>query len=98
MPDFFVSYTAADERWAEWIAWTLEEGGFDVVLQKWDFTAGSNFVLEMQKAAADAKRTIAVLSPDYLSASRFGASEWASAFATDPDGMKRTLVPVRVRE
>jgi TIR domain-containing protein len=96
-PDFFVSYTSADEAWAEWIAWTLEENGFKVVLQKWDFAAGSNFVLEMQNAAAQAKRTIAVLSPEYLADSRFGAAEWAAAFATDPDGIKRTLVPVRVR-
>ncbi|MFZ0694366.1 MAG: toll/interleukin-1 receptor domain-containing protein [Alphaproteobacteria bacterium] len=97
MPDFFISYTSADEAWAEWIAWTLEENGFKAVVQKWDFAAGSNFVLEMQRAAAQAKRTIAVLSPDYLSDSRFGAAEWASAFAKDPDGLKRALIPVRVR-
>lgn len=98
MPDFFISYTASDERWAEWIAWRLEEAGFKTVLQKWDFAAGSNFVIEMQRAASDAKRTIAVLSPAYLKVSRFGAAEWASAFARDPDGLGRTLVPVRVEE
>jgi hypothetical protein len=47
MPDFFISYTGSDERWAEWIGWTLEAGGFSVVIQKWDFAAGSNFVLNM---------------------------------------------------
>lgn len=98
MPDFFVSYTAADERWAEWIAWTLEAEGFAVVLQKWDFVPGSNFVLEMQRAAAESKKTIAVLSPAYLATSRFGAAEWASAFAQDPDGMTKALIPVRVAE
>lgn len=97
MADYFISYTAADEKWAEWIAWTLEAHGRKTVLQKWDFAAGSNFVLEMQKAAATAKRTIAVLSPDYP-ASRFGAAEWAAAFSTDPDSVKRILVPVRVRK
>lgn len=61
MLDFFVSYTATEEAWAEWIAWALEEAAFSTVLQKWDFAAGSNFVLEMQKAAADARRTIAGL-------------------------------------
>jgi len=97
MTDYFISYTAADEKWAEWIAWTLEAHGHKTVLQKWDFAAGSNFVLEMHKAAATAKRTITVLSPDYP-ASRFGAAEWAAAFSTDPDSVKRILVPVRVRE
>lgn len=97
MIDFFISYTSADRTWAGWIAWVLEQNGYKVVYQEWDFAAGSNFVLEMQKAAAAAHRTIAVLTPDYLSASRFGASEWAAAFSDDPDGMKRRLVPVRVQ-
>jgi TIR domain len=97
MPDFFVSYTGSDERWAEWIGWTLEAAGFSVVIQKWDFTAGSNFVLNMQRAAAGCKRTIAVLSPEYLR-SAYAAPEWASAFASDPQGLERKLVPVRVVE
>lgn len=95
--DFFVSYTSPDEDWASWIAWVLEERGFSVRIQAWDFAAGSNFVLEMQKSASEASRTIAVLSPAYLK-STFAAPEWAAAFANDPEGLKRSLVPVRVRE
>jgi hypothetical protein len=95
--DYFISYTSADEAWAEWIAWTLEDAGFSVTVQKWDFAAGSNFVLEMQRAAARCKRTIAVLSPRYLE-SAYGAAEWAAAFGTDPEGLQRKLVPVRVAE
>lgn len=73
--DFFVSYSGVDRAWAEWIAWVLEEAGSTVVLQAWDFRPGSNFVLEIQRAAAQAERTIAVFSPDFL-ASRFTAPEW----------------------
>jgi hypothetical protein len=36
--DFFVSYTSADRIWAEWIAWQLEDQGYQVVVQAWDFT------------------------------------------------------------
>jgi len=95
--DFFVSYNSADRTWAEWIAWQLEEAGYTTVLQAWDFRPGSNFVLEMQRAAKEAKRTIAVLSPDYLGA-RFTQPEWAAAFAQDPTGEKGILLPVRVWE
>jgi len=95
--DFFVSYTSADEEWAEWIGWILDKAGFSVRLQAWDFAAGSNFVLEMQRAAEKASRTIAVLSPAYLK-STFAAPEWAAAFAKDPEGFQRALVPVRVEE
>jgi hypothetical protein len=93
--DSFISYTSADQGWAEWIGWILEEEGFSAKLQAWDFAAGSNFVLEMQRAAEAAARTIAVLSPTYLK-STFAAPEWAAAFAKDPEGFKRSLVPVRV--
>ena len=83
--DFFISYTHADQRWAEWIAWHLEEAGYHTMLQAWDFLAGSNFVLEMDAAARQATRTIAVLSPDYFS-SKFTRAEWAAAFKRDPTG------------
>jgi hypothetical protein len=94
--DFFVSYTGADQAWAEWIAYVLEEAGYQVVIQAWDFRPGGNFILEMQRAASTADRTIAVLSPDYL-ASGFAAAEWASALAQDPQGIKKKLLPIKVR-
>ena len=46
--DFFISYSHADQRWAEWIAWHLEEAGYSTLLQAWDFLAGSNFVLAIR--------------------------------------------------
>ncbi len=95
--DYLISYATPDRVWAEWIGWALEEEGASVALQAWDFRPGSNFALEMQRAAAAAKRTIAVLSPDYL-ASHFAAPESAAAFAQDPEGLQRRLVPVRVRD
>jgi tetratricopeptide (TPR) repeat protein len=95
--NFFISYTQADRGWAEWIAWQLEEAKYTTIIQAWDFGAGNNFVAEMQKAAAEAERTIAVLSPDYLK-SRFTLPEWTAAFGSDPTGEQRRLVPVRVRE
>jgi internalin A len=85
MKDFFISYTKADQAWAEWIAWTLEAAGYSTVIQAWDFGPGSNFVLEMQRAAIEANRTIAVLSQKYLE-STFTQPEWAAAFAQDPQG------------
>ncbi len=94
--DFFISYSHADQRWAEWIAWHLEAEGYHTMLQAWDFLAGSNFVLDMDAAARHATRTIAVLSPDYF-ASQFTPSEWAAAFRRDPTSEQGQLLPVRVR-
>jgi hypothetical protein len=97
MADFFISYTSADDAWAQWIGHVLEDEGYSVIIQAWDFRAGSNFILEMQRAAASAARTIMVLSPDYLK-SQFATPEWAAAFAQDPEGLQRRLVPVKVRQ
>ena len=97
MKDFFVSYNSADRQWAEWVAWHLEEAGYTAIVQAWDFAAGSNFVLEMHKAAQEAERTVAVSSPDYLKA-LYTQPEWAAAFVHDPTGKQRKLLPVRVRE
>ena len=41
--DFFVSYTQADRTWAEWISWSLEENGYRVLVQAWDFVPGTNW-------------------------------------------------------
>lgn len=95
--DFFISYTAADRRWAEWIAWTLEEAGLRVLVQAWDFIPGSNWVRRMQEGVAQADRTIAVLSRDYLR-SVYGQLEWQAALAADPLGFASKLVPVRIAD
>jgi tetratricopeptide (TPR) repeat protein len=95
--DFFVSYTSADRPWAEWIARELQHAGRSVVLQAWDVLPGSNFVLQMDEASRVAERTIAVLSPAFVQ-SPYCRAEWAAAFARDPTGADRRLVPVRVRE
>jgi hypothetical protein len=96
MKDFFISYTGNDLIWAEWIAWILEEAGYSVVIQAWDFRVGGNFVLDMQKAT-EANQTIAVLSPLYLQ-KPFPQSEWAAAFAQDPTNANRKLIPVRIED
>ena len=97
MKDFFISYNGADKAWAEWIAWTLEEAGYSVVIQAWDFRPGNNFVLQMDKGAQDTEKTVVVLSDNYLNA-LYTQSEWAAAFVDDPTGQKRKLIPFRVAE
>ena len=95
--DFFISYTSADKKWAEWIAWQLEEAQYSTILQAWDFQPGMDFVLEMDKATRVARCTIVVLSPDYLSA-RYTQPEWAVAFKRDPKSEQGALLPIRVQK
>lgn len=97
MKHFFISYNRHDKKWAEWIAWTLEEAGYQVAIEAWDFRPGGNFVLYMQEALTQSQTTIAVLSEHFLQAV-YVHPEWAEAFARDPQGHQRALIPVRVAE
>jgi hypothetical protein len=93
--NFFISYTAVDRQWAEWIAWELEEARYTAILQAWDFTPGSHFVTAMHLATQITERTIAVLSRAYLE-SAFSEQEWQAAWADDPSGVERKLLVLRV--
>ncbi|MGW2248787.1 WD40 domain-containing protein [Kitasatospora sp. NPDC001660] len=95
--DFFISYSPADERWAAWIAWTLEEAGYRTFLQAWDFVPGTNFVEFMDRGVTESAAVIALLSRHY-ERSRYGRLEWQAALRADPDAPERRLVTVRVED
>ncbi|WP_414166653.1 TIR domain-containing protein [Streptoverticillium reticulum] len=95
--DFFISYSPADERWATWIAWTLEEAGYRTVVQAWDFVPGTNFVDFMDRGVSQSAAVIAVLSHHYEN-SRYGRMEWQAALRADPDAPDRRLITVRVED
>ncbi|MBL4826186.1 MAG: tetratricopeptide repeat protein [Spongiibacteraceae bacterium] len=92
--ELFISYTAADVKWAKWVEFHLSKKGYQTTMQLYDFPVGSNFILEMHEATDNA-RTIALLSTDYL-ASAFCQLEWAAALREDPTGTSRKLIPLRV--
>lgn len=73
--DFFISFAGSNRSWAEWIAVELERVGYKTVVQTFDFRPGTDFVHLMQEAASTCDRTIALLSPAYLTSS-LGESEW----------------------
>ncbi|MEI6757387.1 MAG: FxSxx-COOH system tetratricopeptide repeat protein [Chlorobium sp.] len=98
MKEFFISYTSADLHIASWIAWVLEEEGYSVVFQQWDFReAGKDVIDNIDNALKECERTIALLSPDYFH-SAFTSLEWKTALHKEPEGRLGLLVPVIVSE
>ncbi len=95
--DFFVSYAQSDQAWAEWVAWQLEEDGYRVLIQAWDFVPGSNWILSVHEGVQRAARTLAILSSDYLS-SVYRSAEWEAAWTRDPAGEESKLLVVRVAD
>jgi hypothetical protein len=94
--DFFISRTGADAPFADRIGRILEDAGYQVVLQQWDF-ANRNFMERMHAALSSGARVIALLSNEYL-ASEHCEAEWANAIAADPLNNKARLIVLRVAE
>ena len=95
--DFFVAYHATDQQWAEWVGQQLQNAGYTVELQSYDYWARSSMILEMFAVSTIANATIALLSPDFL-AENLDRPEWQAASAEDPTGALGILIPVRVRD
>jgi hypothetical protein len=96
--DFFVSHAGADRAWAEWAAWQLEQAGYTVVLDVWDWAAGQNFVTAMSDALGRCDRVVALFSAAYFDRDRYTAEEWSAAALHVPGTGEGRLVPVRVEE
>ena len=94
--DFFVTYAAADGRWAVWIAWQLEAAGYRVLIAEWDSVPGTRRTQHVVDGLDRAERTLAVLSEAYLRIDAEGV--WQAAFRRDPLALERRLLPVRVED
>ncbi|MGY1763307.1 FxSxx-COOH system tetratricopeptide repeat protein [Geodermatophilus sp. SYSU D00779] len=92
--DFFVSHAGRDTAWAEWLAWQLQQAGYRVELDVWDWAPGEDFVARMQQALQRADGLLAVCTEAYF-ASVFGGAELRATFAGQAGAAGR-IVPVLV--
>ena len=65
--DFFISHAGRDTAWAEWLAWQLQEAGYRVEPDVWDWAPGEDFVARMAAALERADRLLAVCTQAYFS-------------------------------
>jgi hypothetical protein len=72
--DFFIRHAGRDTGWAEWLAWQLQQAGYTVELDVWDWAPGEDFVARMEVALGRADRLLAVWTGAYF-ASVFGGAE-----------------------
>ena len=96
--DLFISHAGSDQAWAEWAAWELEQAGYRVELDVWDWAAGANFVVMMSDALDRADRVLALYSRAYFDRARYTTQEWSASLLHLPGMSDGRLVPVRVED
>ncbi|SDY84689.1 Tetratricopeptide repeat-containing protein [Geodermatophilus africanus] len=93
--DFFISHAGRDTAWAEWLGWQLQEAGYSVELDVWDWAPGEDFVARMAAALESADRVLAVCTEAYFT-SVYGGAELRAAFAGHRMADAGRIVPVLV--
>jgi len=78
--NFFISRTGKDSQWAKWIAGTLDNNNYSTIIQDWDFSAGENFIINMDNAIKNTEATIVVWSKEFEE-KEFCKEEWTATFA-----------------
>jgi serine/threonine protein kinase len=97
LKDSFIIYSKTDRIWGEWVAWQLHHAGYTTILPVWGVLPGTDIELEIQKAAAKAKRIIIVFSPALIKAVSI-QSNWLHPFQVDAMSGQYKLLPIYVRD
>ncbi|WP_055589973.1 FxSxx-COOH system tetratricopeptide repeat protein, partial [Streptacidiphilus griseoplanus] len=91
--ELVLSYAAEDRMWADWIEAVLGEAGFQVVAR--DVGAVPAPEDEPEAVSEPARRTVVLLSMAYLRNPQ-GRELLSAVAGSDPSGMRRQLVQLRV--
>jgi hypothetical protein len=95
--DVFISHSFADREWVDaWLLPRLEGAGLRVCVDYRDFSAGAARLPSIERAITSSRRTVAVLTPDWL-ASEWNAYEDILVRSLDPAALRRRLIPVKLK-
>jgi hypothetical protein len=95
--DVFISHSPADREWVDaWLLPRLEQAGLSVCVDYRDFVAGTPRIQSIERAITSSRRTVAVLTPDWL-ASEWNAFEDVLVRSLDPAAVRRRLIPVKLK-
>jgi hypothetical protein len=92
--DVFISYSHANQAWVrgELLPY-LKSAGLRVCIDYRDFEIGAPIVTEMRRGLTDSRRTLLILTPDYLESDWTGF-EQLMLQTLDPSNRQRRLIPL----
>lgn len=92
--DVFISYSSRDSAWVrDELVPVLEKSNLQVLIDYRDFRLGSPTLVEIERAILISKKTLVILTPDYLTSS-WTQFELMIVQTLDPTNQKRRLVPL----
>jgi len=92
--DVFISYSHADKVWVRGeLLKRLEASGLRACIDTRDFRPGAPSVTEMERAVLTSRKTVLVLTPDYV-ASAWTEFETLMLQTLDPAARQRRIVPL----
>ena len=92
--DVFISYSHHDRTWVwDWLVPRLEAAGLRVCTDRESFDIGVPSLINMERAVANSRHTILVLSPAWL-ASQWTEFEGLLVQTSDPAARQRKLMPL----
>ncbi len=92
--DVFISYSSKDKDWVRGeLLKRLEAAGLRVCIDSRDFQPGAPSVKEMERAVVTSRKTLLILTPDYL-ASAWAEFEELMLATLDPANRRRRLIPL----
>jgi hypothetical protein len=96
--DVFISYSHHDERWVwDWLLPRLREADLRVCIDRDCFEPGAPLVTEVERAVLTSRKTLLVLTPDYL-ISAWAEMENILVATLDPAARNRRLMPLRLKK
>ena len=96
--DVFISYSHSDQAWVTTdLLSKLEQKGLQVCIDYRDFEAGAPSVNEMRRAVTTSRKTLLVLTKNYLE-SAWTEFEVLMISTMDPANRQRRLIPLRKEE
>lgn len=96
--DVFISYAHEDDAWVwNWLVPRLKREGLQVCIDGECFEPGAPSLTEMERAVIQSRKTLLVLTPEYLS------SEWSEfenilAQTLDPAARRRRVIPLLLKQ
>jgi len=93
MNDVFISYTSADQAWAEWIAWVLEENGYTASAESFEAGQSRNFGQVIQRKIRQYRRVLLVLSETFL---QVDVAQPENMSTVNLGSMRHYLIPIKV--